>query len=75
MSDHDLEQRVIKLEYVTEGHQEELTELKDTSAELRQTLHGIQTTLMQIKWIAIGAGIMYFADSFGVTELIKLVTM
>jgi hypothetical protein len=41
MSDHDLEQRVIKLEYVTEGHQEELTELKDTSAELKQTLAGI----------------------------------
>jgi hypothetical protein len=71
----DLERRVVKLEYITEGHGEELNELKDTSEELRRTLTGIQATLSQIKWIAVGAGVMYFADSFGLTALFKILTV
>lgn len=71
----ELERRVVKLEYITEGHADELTELKDTSEELRRTLTGIQATLSQIKWIAMGAGLMYFADSFGISSLFKLVAM
>jgi hypothetical protein len=71
----DLERRVVKLEYITEGHGEELTELKDTSEQLRKTLSGIQATLSQIKWIAIGAGMMYFADSFGLGSLLKVLTL
>lgn len=74
MSD-DLERRVVKLEYITEGHGEELSELKDTSEELRRTLTGIQATLSQIKWIAVGAGVMYFAESFGLTALFKILTV
>ena len=71
----ELERRVVKLEYITEGHADELTELKDTSEELRRTLTGIQATLSQIKWIAMGAGLMYFADSFGLGALFKVIAL
>jgi hypothetical protein len=71
----ELERRVVKLEYITEGHGEELSELKDTSEELRRTLGGIQATLSQIKWIAVGAGVMYFADQFGIASLFKILAV
>lgn len=74
-STSDLERRVVKLEYITEGHGEELTELKDTSEQLRNTLAGIQATLSQIKWIAIGAGLMYFAEQFGLGSLLKVLAL
>jgi uncharacterized coiled-coil protein SlyX len=71
----DLETRLVKLEYITEGHSEELTELKDTSAELRSSLQGIQQTLAQIRWIAIGAGLMYFADQMGISSVLKVLAL
>lgn len=71
----DLERRVVKLEFIAEGHSEELAELKDTSEQLRLSLSSIQATLAQIKWIAIGAGLMYFAEQFGLGSLLKLLAV
>lgn len=47
---------VTKLEWRVDGHDNEITILKQTSGELKTTLETIIMTLKQIKWIAIGAG-------------------
>jgi uncharacterized coiled-coil protein SlyX len=70
----ELESRISKAEWTLELHENELNELKDTSDEMRQSLRAIQATLSQIKWVAIGVGLSYFAQQFGLSEFIKLLT-
>lgn len=68
----ELEHRVIKLELRVDDHQEELKKLQDISADLRTSLAGIEKTLSQIKYLAIGACAVVFAQTFGIKEAIKL---
>lgn len=70
----ELESRISKAEWTLELHENELNELKDTSDEMRQSLRAIQATLSQIKWVAIGVGLSYFAQQFGLSEFLKLLT-
>jgi uncharacterized coiled-coil protein SlyX len=70
----ELESRLSKAEWTLELHENELNELKDTSDEMRQSLRAIQATLSQIKWVAIGVGLSYFAQQFGLSEFLKLLT-
>jgi len=70
----ELESRISKAEWTLELHENELHELKDTSDEMRQSLRSIQATLSQIKWVAIGVGLSYFAQQFGLSEFLKLLT-
>lgn len=66
-----LEHRVIKLEFVTDTHEQELRELRDTSKQLSQTLAGIQTNLQQIKWMASGAALVFIANEMGLMAALK----
>jgi len=67
-----LKENVAKLKWRVDGHDTEISMLKDTSSELKITLNGITRILQQIKWIAIGGGIVLFADQVGITTALKL---
>jgi predicted nucleic acid-binding Zn-ribbon protein len=69
--DH-LEQRILKLEYRMDDHQEELKKLQDISETLKKSLVGIEKTLSQIKWLSTGAFVAFFAQSIGLDKVIKL---
>lgn len=69
--DH-LEQRILKLEYRMDDHQEELKKLQDISESLKKSLEGIEKTLSQIKWLAMGACIVVVGQSVGFDKALKL---
>lgn len=68
----ELEHRIIKLELRVDDHQEELKKLQDISSDLRKSLAGIEKTLAQIKYLAMGAVAVVVAQSVGLKEAIKL---
>lgn len=67
----NLEHRVIKLELRVEDHSEDLKRLQDISDSLKKSLAGIEKTLAQIKWIAIGVVITLVANEVGIIKVIK----
>ena len=67
-----LEHRVIKLELKVEDHAAELKKLQDISVDLRSSLSGIEKTLNQIKYLAIGAVLVIISQSIGVSNVLKL---
>jgi chromosome segregation ATPase len=72
-SEKPLDHRVLRLEYIIEDHSEELKELRGNSEELRDALNKIEMNLKQIKWFAMGASALYFADSMGLTAIFKII--
>jgi hypothetical protein len=68
-----IEHRVIKLELKVEDHATELKKLQDISIDLRSSLSGIEKTLNQIKYLAIGAVLVIVSQSAGITTVLKLV--
>lgn len=67
----NLEHRVIKLELRVEDHADDLKRLQDISDSLKKSLAGIEKTLAQIKWIAIGIIAAYTFQTLGFEKLIK----
>jgi hypothetical protein len=67
-----IEHRVIKLELRVEDHAEELKKLQDISTDLRNSLTGIEKTLNQIKYLAMGAVFVVLAQSMGITNVLKM---
>jgi hypothetical protein len=49
-----------------------LDALQDSTEDFRNSLHAIEATLSQIKWFAAGALALFFADSVGLGNAIKL---
>ena len=68
----ELEHRVIKLELRVDDHADELKKLQDISADLRKSLAGIEKTLAQIKYLAMGAVAVVVAQSVGIDKAVKL---
>lgn len=66
-----LEHRVIKLELRVEDHADDLKRLQDISDSLKKSLQGIEKTLAQIKWIAIGIITAYTFQSLGFEKIVK----
>lgn len=66
-----LEHRVIKLELRVEDHADDLKRLQDISDSLKKSLQGIEKTLAQIKWIAIGVVITLLANEVGFIKVLK----
>lgn len=66
-----LEHRVIKLELRVEDHADDLKRLQDISDSLKKSLQGIEKTLAQIKWIAIGAIFTLLANEIGIVKILK----
>lgn len=67
-----IEHRVIKLELKVEDHAEELKKLQDISTDLRNSLTGIEKTLNQIKYLAMGAVLVVLTQSMGITNVLKM---
>lgn len=68
----ELEHRIIKLELKVDDHAGELKKLQDISVDLRKSLAGIEKTLAQIKYLAMGAVAVVVAQSVGIDKAIKL---
>lgn len=69
----ELEHRIIKLELKVDDHAEELKKLQDISSDLRKSLAGIEKTLAQIKYLAMGAVAVVVAQSVGIDKAIKFI--
>ena len=67
-----IEHRVIKLELKVEDHADELRKLQDISTDLRNSLTGIEKTLNQIKYLAMGAVLVVLTQSMGITNVLKM---
>lgn len=66
---------VTKLEWRVDGHDSEINLLKQSSSELKATLETIIMTLKQIKWIAVGAGAIFFSEQIGLMGALKLAAL
>jgi len=67
-----LETRVVRLEVYSKNHAEDIKELRETTVDLKQTMHSIEKNLSQIKYIAIGALAVVVAQSIGLDKAIRL---
>jgi chlorite dismutase len=68
----EIENRLTKAEFRLDHHEKTLDALQDSTEDFRKSLHAIEGTLSQIKWFAMGASALYFADSIGLTQAFKL---
>lgn len=68
----ELEHRIIRLELKVDGHADELKKLQDISLDLRNSLAGIERTLAQIKYLAMGAVAVVVTQSVGIEKAINL---
>lgn len=67
-----LENRVVRLEVKTDNHEDDIRELRETSIDLKTTMHSIEKSLNQIKYLAIGALAVVIAQTIGLDKAIKL---
>jgi hypothetical protein len=68
----DLETRVVKIEVTQENHAEDIKELRETSVDMKSSLHSIEKNLAQIKYLALGALAVVLAQSVGLDKALKL---
>ncbi len=69
---NELNSRVSKLEWRVDNHSKQLTRLHNQTSELREELHNINKSLLQIKWLAIGAAVVVVGDSLGLGSIMKV---
>jgi 5-bromo-4-chloroindolyl phosphate hydrolysis protein len=69
----DLETRIVKLELISDNHDQDIKELKETTSTLKTMLHSIEKNLNQIKYIAVGALSMIVAQSMGIDKALKFI--
>ena len=67
-----LENRVVRLEVKTDNHEDDIRELRETSIDLKTTMHSIEKSLNQIKYLAIGALAVVIAQMIGLDKAIKI---
>ena len=68
----NFEPRVSKLEWRVDNHSNQLTRLHNQTSELRDELHNINRSLLQIKWLALGVGIVIVGESFGLGGMMRV---
>jgi hypothetical protein len=66
-----LDHRVTRLEFRVDGHDKDLSSIKEDTNLMSKTLKAIEGNLNQIKWIAVGAGGAWTVAQVGVLEIIK----
>lgn len=67
-----LENRVVRLEVTQENHGEDIKELRETTLDLKATMHGIDKSLNQIKYLAMGALAVVIAQTMGIDQAIRM---
>jgi hypothetical protein len=70
---NELNSRVSKLEWRVDNHSAQLTRLHNQTSDLRDELHNINRSLLQIKWLAIGGAVVFLGESLGVGSMMKLI--
>ena len=68
----NFEPRVSKLEWRVDNHSAQLTRLHNQTSELRDELHNINRSLLQIKWLALGVGLVIVGESLGLGGMMKV---
>lgn len=71
MGELSIDQRVLKLELIVDGHKEDLKELRDSAKMLSKSLEAIEKTLQQIKWLTIGGALVLVANEIGFIKVLK----
>ena len=71
MSDQ-LETRVVRLEVTQANHAEDIKELRETTLDMKTTMHSIEKNLSQIKYLALGALVVIIAQTIGLDKAIKV---
>ena len=71
MSDQ-IETRVVRLEVNQVNHAEDIKELRETTVDLKGTMHSIEKNLAQIKYIAVGALVVIIAQTIGLDKAIRV---
>ena len=66
----DWRARILKLEFQTEAHGSQLSNLTDKTNAMADSLGSIQRTLAQIRWIAIGAAVALTAKEMNLMSLL-----
>ena len=69
---NEINSRVNKLEWRVDNHSAQLTRLHNQTSDLRDELHNINRSLLQIKWLAIGAAVVVVGDSLGLGGMMKV---
>lgn len=69
---NELNSRVSKLEWCVEDHSAQLNRLHNQTSDLRDELHNINKSLLQIKWLAIGGAAVLLGESLGLGSMMKL---
>lgn len=66
-----IDHRVSRLEFRVDGHDKDLTTIKEDNNTMSETLKGIKDNLNQIKWIAMGAGGAFVIAQVGLLEVLR----
>lgn len=72
MNAEALENRVVRLEFKTDNHEEDIKELRKSATDLSKAMASIEKNLAQIKYIAIGALAVVVAQSIGLDKAIRI---
>lgn len=67
----DWKTRILKLEFQSDLHDDELKQLKDKTSAMADSLSSIQRTLAQIRWIAIGAAVALTAKELNLMQVFR----
>lgn len=69
----ELTERITRLEYRVDGHEKHIDVLGAEGSALTKSLEKMERTLLQIKWLALGATASFAANQLGLEKIVKLV--
>jgi hypothetical protein len=72
MEDVDIQQGLDRLTWRVDSHAERLANLHEQTSGLKADLNCINKSLLQIKWIAVGASVVIMGQSIGASHILKL---
>lgn len=70
--DLEYRDRIIRLELRQDNTDHNVSTLQTTSSETHRSLVGIERTLLQIKWLTVGAVMAIVGKSLGLEKLVAL---
>jgi len=66
---------ITKLEWRVDGHDVILKDQKADVDKLTDAVSDIANMHKQTKWMALGAGVVYFSDQFGLVSALKFLAL
>ena len=71
----DIQRTLDKVIWRVDTHEGAIRDLRQNANELRERLDDISSTLLQIKFISIGIGLVYFAEQLGFADILKTLAL